>query len=128
MAPRAGFRVNDHVTRSRSEAEVVARAAWQERRGGLDFEIDGVVVKVDDVELQRRLGVVGPRPRWAIAYKFPPTTAITTLHEVLSNVGSRRPHPFAQLEPVEVGGVTVKLATLHNADDLAARTSAWATR
>jgi DNA ligase (NAD+) len=116
-----GFRVNDDVARLDTEEEVVARClAWQERRGALDFEIDGVVVKVDDVELQRRLGVVGRDPRWAIAWKFPPTTAVTTLHEVLWNVGKFGDlHPFARLEPVHVGGVTVKMATLHNEEDLA---------
>ena len=116
-----GFRVNGDVERLDSEDEVVARClAWQERRGALDFEIDGVVVKVDDVELQRRLGVVGRDPRWAIAWKFPPTTAVTTLHEVLWNVGKFGDlHPFARLEPVHVGGVTVKMATLHNEEDLA---------
>jgi DNA ligase (NAD+) len=116
-----GFRVNRDVARLDSEDEVVKRClAWQERRGALDFEIDGVVVKVDDVELQRRLGVVGRDPRWAMAWKFPPTTAVTTLHEVLWNVGKFGDlHPFARLEPVHVGGVTVKLATLHNEEDLA---------
>ena len=116
-----GFRVNDGVRRFDSEDDVVAEClAWQERRGSLDFEIDGVVVKVDDVELQRRLGVVGRDPRWAIAWKFPPTTAVTTLHEVLWNVGKFGDlHPFARLEPVHVGGVTVKMATLHNEEDLA---------
>jgi DNA ligase (NAD+) len=116
-----GFRVNSDVERLDSEDAVVARClSWQERRGALDFEIDGVVVKVDDVELQRRLGVVGRDPRWAIAWKFPPTTAVTTLHEVLWNVGKFGDlHPFARLEPVHVGGVTVKLATLHNEEDLA---------
>ena len=92
---------------------------WQERRGALDFEIDGVVVKVDDYELQRRLGVVGRDPRWAIAWKFPPTTAVTTLQAVSWNVGKFGDlHPFAELEPVHVGGVTVKRATLHNEEDL----------
>ena len=116
-----GFRVNGDVAWLDTEEEVVARCLeWQERRGGLDFEIDGVVVKVDDVELQRRLGVVGRDPRWAIAWKFPPTTAVTTLHEVLWNVGKFGDlHPFARLEPVHVGGVTVKMATLHNEEDLA---------
>src|SRR5215211_1592253 len=116
-----GFRVNADVARLDTEDEVVARClAWQERRGALDFEIDGVVVKVDDVELQRRLGVVGRDPRWAIAWKFPPTTAVTKLHDILWNVGKFGDlHPFAQLEPVHVGGVTVKLATLHNEEDLA---------
>jgi DNA ligase (NAD+) len=115
-----GFRVNDDVARLTTEDGVVARCkAWEERRGQLDFEIDGVVVKVDDVELQRRLGVVGRDPRWAIAWKFPPTTAITRLHDVQWNVGKFGDlHPFAVLEPVHVGGVTVKLATLHNEEDV----------
>ena len=77
------------------------------------------MVKVDDVELQRRLGVVGRDPRWAIAWKFPPTTAITRLKGVQWNVGKFGDmHPFAELEPVHVGGVTVKLATLHNEEDI----------
>ena len=115
-----GFRVNDDVARLTTEDEVVARClSWEQRRGQLDFEIDGVVVKVDDVELQRRLGVVGRDPRWAIAWKFPPTTAITRLNGVQWNVGKFGDmHPFAELEPVHVGGVTVKLATLHNEEDL----------
>ena len=116
-----GFRVNADVRRLATEDEVVEQClSWQERRGALDFEIDGVVVKVDDLELQRRLGVVGRDPRWAVAWKFPPTTAVTKLHKVMWNVGKFGDlHPFAQLEPVGVGGVTVKLATLHNEEDLA---------
>jgi len=116
-----GFRVNADVRLLRSEDEVVAQClAWQDRRGALDFEIDGVVVKVSDLELQRRLGVVGRDPRWAIAWKFPPTTKVTTLLDVMWNVGKFGDlHPFAMLEPVHVGGVTVKLATLHNEEDLA---------
>jgi DNA ligase (NAD+) len=115
------FRVNADVKRLDSEDEVVAQCrAWQERRGALDFEIDGVVVKVDDVELQRRLGIVGRDPRWAIAWKFPPTTAVTLLKDIAWNVGKFGDlHPFAVLEPVHVGGVTVKLATLHNEEDVA---------
>ena len=78
------------------------------------------MVKVDDVELQRRLGVVGRDPRWAIAWKFPPTTAVTKLNDIMWNVGKFGDlHPFASLEPVQVGGVTIKLATLHNEEDLA---------
>jgi DNA ligase (NAD+) len=115
-----GFRVNDDVARLTTEDEVVERClSWEQRRGQLDFEIDGVVVKVDDVELQRRLGVVGRDPRWAIAWKFPPTTAITRLNSVQWNVGKFGDmHPFAELEPVHVGGVTVKQATLHNEEDI----------
>jgi DNA ligase (NAD+) len=116
-----GFRVNADVKLLDSEDDVVAQClAWQERRGALDFEIDGVVVKVSDLELQRRLGVVGRDPRWAIAWKFPPTTKVTTLRDIMWNVGKFGDlHPFAILEPVHVGGVTVKLATLHNEEDLA---------
>jgi DNA ligase (NAD+) len=116
-----GFRVNADIRLLDTEDEVVAQClAWQDRRGALDFEIDGVVVKVSDLELQRRLGVVGRDPRWAIAWKFPPTTKVTTLRSVMWNVGKFGDlHPFAELEPVHVGGVTVKLATLHNEEDLA---------
>jgi DNA ligase (NAD+) len=115
------FRINDDVVRLESEEEVVKQClAWQDRRGALDFEIDGVVVKVDQLELQRRLGVVGRDPRWAIAWKFPPTTKVTELKDIMWNVGKFGDlHPFAVLEPVHVGGVTVKLATLHNEEDLA---------
>ncbi|HKG04006.1 MAG TPA: NAD-dependent DNA ligase LigA [Conexibacter sp.] len=115
-----GFRVNPDVAKLGSDAEVIARCrAWEEQRGALAFEIDGAVVKVDDYELQRRLGVVGRDPRWAIAWKFPPTTAVTRLIAVHWNVGKFGSlHPFAELEPVHVGGVTVKQATLHNEEDL----------
>src|SRR5262249_62186347 len=76
------FRVNKDVARLTTEDEVVERCkAWEQRRGQLDFEIDGVVVKVDDVELQRRLGVVGRGPRRATAWKVPPTTPVTRPHE-----------------------------------------------
>jgi len=116
-----GFRVNGDVRRLEDEDAVVSQClAWQERRGALDFEIDGVVVKVDDLELQRRLGVVGRDPRWAIAWKFPPTTAVTVLRDIQWNVGKFGDlHPFGAMEPVHVGGVTVKMATLHNEEDLA---------
>jgi DNA ligase (NAD+) len=116
-----GFPVNDGVRQLTTEEEVVAQCLdWHDRRGSLNFEIDGVVVKVDDFELQRRLGVVGRDPRWAIAWKFPPTTKVTTLHRIMWNVGKFGDlHPFGALEPVHVGGVTVKLATLHNEEDIA---------
>ncbi|HKG40352.1 MAG TPA: NAD-dependent DNA ligase LigA [Conexibacter sp.] len=116
-----GFRVNPDVEKLASDAEVIARCRqWEEQRGALAFEIDGAVVKVSDYELQRRLGVVGRDPRWAIAWKFPPTTAVTRLLDVKWSVGKFGTlHPFAELEPVHVGGVTVKQATLHNEEDLA---------
>ena len=91
-----GFRVNGDISGSTPRSEVVAQClGWQERRGALDFEIDGVVVKVDDYELQRRLGVVGRDPRWAIAWKFPPTTEVTTLNEHrVERRQVRRPAPL----------------------------------
>jgi DNA ligase (NAD+) len=115
-----GFRVNPDIEILDTVEQVVAACkGWEERRDRLDFEIDGVVVKVDDLELQRQLGVVGREPRAAIAWKFPPTMTTTKLNRVAWNVG-RTGHmvPFAVLEPVQVSGVTVKLATLHNEEDL----------
>ncbi len=115
-----GFKVNDDIERHDDlDAVVKACQGWEERRESLDYEIDGVVVKVDDLSLQRRLGVVGREPRGAIAWKFPPMTATTVLEHVMWNVG-RTGHmvPFAQLQPVQVSGVTVKLATLHNEEDI----------
>jgi len=115
-----GFRVNSDIRALASEDEVIAQCLeWERRRGALDFEIDGVVVKVDELELQRRLGSVGRDPRWAVAWKFPPTTAVTKLEQVMWNVGKFGDlRPYAVLEPVEVGGVTIKLATLHNEEDI----------
>jgi DNA ligase (NAD+) len=114
------FRVNPDIKALDSEDQVIAQCLeWQARRGELEFEIDGVVVKVDDLELQRRLGSVGRDPRWAIAWKFPPTTASTRLEKVMWNVGKFGDlRPYAVLKPVSVGGVTIKLATLHNEEDL----------
>ena len=116
-----GFRVNPDIRLLASEDEVVEQCLqWERRRGELDFEIDGVVVKVDQLELQRRLGSVGRDPRWAIAWKFPPTTAVTRLEKVMWNVGKFGDlRPYAVLSPVEVGGVRIGLATLHNEEDLA---------
>ncbi len=116
-----GFKVNPDTDHHPDVESVVKRCRWWEkRREELDYEIDGVVVKVDERGLWRELGVVGREPRWAIAWKFPPTTATTKLREVVWNVG-RTGHlvPFAMLEPVHVGGVTVSTATLHNEEDLA---------
>ena len=115
-----GFRVSRDVGVHDTVDEVVAACrAWEERRDRLDFELDGVVVKVDDLDLQGQLGVVGREPRGAIAWKFAPMTATTVLKSVAWNVG-RTGHmvPFAQLEPVQVSGVTVQQATLHNEEDL----------
>jgi DNA ligase (NAD+) len=116
-----GFKVNPDTDHHPGVEGVVERCHWwEERRESLDYEIDGVVVKVNERALWRELGVVGREPRWAIAWKFPPTTATTRMNSVVWNVG-RTGHlvPFAMLEPVHVGGVTVSTATLHNEEDLA---------
>jgi DNA ligase (NAD+) len=115
-----GFRVNRDIKILDSEDGVVAQCLeWERRRGELDFEIDGVVIKVNDLAMQRRLGSVGRDPRWAVAWKFPPTTAVTHLKKVMWNVGKFGDlRPYAMLEPVAVGGVSIKLATLHNEEDI----------
>ena len=115
-----GFKVSPDVE-VHADIDSLARGcrAWEERRDHLDYEIDGVVVKVNHLELQRRLGVVGREPRGAIAWKFQAMTGQTTLKSIMWNVG-RTGHmvPFAMLEPVQLSGATVKLATLHNEEDL----------
>ena len=116
-----GFPVEPEVAVHETEEEVVERCRyWEDRRESLDYEIDGVVVKINERALWRELGVVGREPRWAIAWKFQPITATTKLNKIVWNVG-RTGHlmPFAMLEPVGVGGVTVSTATLHNEEDLA---------
>jgi DNA ligase (NAD+) len=115
-----GFKVNDETAVHESADEVAARCEWWEgRREELDFEIDGAVIKVDQRTLWRELGVAGREPRWAVAWKFPPITATTRLNKIVWNVGrTGRLLPFAMLEPVHVGGVTVSTATLHNEEDL----------
>ena len=116
-----GFAVEESIEHHEGIDSVVSRCKWwEDRRESLDYEIDGVVVKVDERSLWRELGVVGREPRWAIAWKFPPITATTGLRHVVWNVGRvGNLIPFAQLEPVQVGGVTVSQATLHNEEDLA---------
>ena len=99
------------------ESLVAFCAAWEAGRDKLDYGIDGVVVKVDSLAQQRRLGFVGKDPRWAIAYKYPPEEAQTRLLSIEVNVGRTGSlNPYAVLEPVGVGGVTVSTATLHNED------------
>ncbi len=92
---------------------------YGEHRHDVEHEIDGVVVKVDQVPLQRRLGATSRAPRWAIAFKYPPEEVTTKLHDIRVNVGrTGRVTPFAFLEPVKVAGSTVQLSTLHNADEV----------
>ena len=115
-----GLPVSDHTTRVEDVAGALERIAyWGEHRHDVDHEIDGVVVKVDDVALQRRLGSTSRAPRWAIAYKYPPQEVQTKLLDIRVNVGrTGRVTPFAFMAPVKVAGSTVGLATLHNAAEV----------
>jgi DNA ligase (NAD+) len=115
-----GFKTNPNNRRVETIDDVVAACAeWEHRRETLDYEIDGVVVKVNDLDVQSELGAVGREPRWAIAFKFPPVQATTVLRSIEVNVGRTGSlNPFAVLEPVQVGGVTISQATLHNEDDI----------
>ncbi|MDT5238028.1 MAG: ligase, partial [Mycobacterium sp.] len=115
-----GLPVSDHTTQVKGIAAVADRVTyWGEHRHDVEHEIDGLVVKVDDVALQRRLGATSRAPRWAIAYKYPPEEATTKLLDIRVNVGrTGRVTPFAYMEPVKIAGSTVGLATLHNASEV----------
>ena len=117
---RWGCKTNDWAQRvSTLEEAFEAIQGVAEIRPTLDFGIDGVVIKIDDITLQDRLGAVGRDPRWATAYKFPAEQAVTKLHQILTHVGRTGAiNPYAVLEPVVVGGVTVSRATLHNEEDI----------
>jgi DNA ligase (NAD+) len=115
-----GFRTNPYAD-VHDSIESVAKAIrdWEKRRIELDYEIDGIVIKVDNFAQQERLGALHQRPRWARAYKWAPMTATTRLNKILIRVGRTGAlNPWALLEPVEVGGVTVSRATLHNEEDI----------
>ena len=116
-----GFPVTDAVRRFDSLEKAIAYAeSWRAKRDTLAFEADGVVIKIDDLDLQRDLGIVGKDPRGAIALKFPAREATTTLLNLGINIGRTGiMAPYAILEPVNVGGVTIERATLHNFDDIA---------
>ena len=115
-----GFRTNPLAERHDSlDAVAEVCREWETRRIELDYEIDGIVVKVDAFEQQRRLGALHDRSRWARAYKWAPMTAQTKLLKIAIRVGRTGAlNPWAVLEPVEVGGVTVSRATLHNEEDI----------
>jgi DNA ligase (NAD+) len=115
-----GFRTNPYAERHETVESVAAACrAWEKRRIELDYEIDGIVIKVDSFDQQRRLGALHDRPRWARAFKWAPMTAQTKLNKIHIRVGRTGAlNPWAQLEPVEVGGVTVSQATLHNEEDI----------
>ena len=115
-----GFPINPFAERVETVEEVAERCrAWETRRTELDYEIDGIVIKVDDLAQQQRLGALHQRPRWARAFKWAPMTATTRLNEIRIRVGRTGAlNPWAVLEPVEVGGVTISRATLHNEEDI----------
>ena len=115
-----GFRTNPYAERHETVASVAeACSLWERQRIELDYEIDGIVIKVDSFDQQRRLGSLHERPRWARAFKWAPMTAQTKLNQILIRVGRTGAlNPWALLEPVEVGGVTVSRATLHNEEDI----------
>src|ERR687891_543545 len=115
-----GFPVNPEIRRVSGPDEVLEYGHhWQEHRHDLDYEIDGVVVKVDDLARRELLGSTAKAPRWALAYKFPPEERTTRLEDILVSIGrTGRATPYAVLEPVFVGGVTVGQATLHNEDQV----------
>ncbi|MFA5451575.1 MAG: NAD-dependent DNA ligase LigA, partial [Dehalococcoidales bacterium] len=117
---KLGFKINPN-NRHFSTIEQVKEfyRGWVEKRHSLPYEVDGVVIKINQIKLQQKLGDVGREPRWAIAYKFPPVQATTLLKEIKISVGrTGTMNPYAVLEPVQIGGVTVKQATLHNEDDI----------
>lgn len=116
-----GFRLGEHNVNVAGIDEAAGFCAeWQEKRRTLSYEIDGVVVKVDSLDQQRRLGATSKSPRWAIAYKFPPEEKTTTVKDIMVGVGRTGAlTPVAVLEPVFVAGSTITHATLHNADEVA---------
>lgn len=113
-----GFPVNPHIGRCSDIDDVIAYCArWEDQRDQLDYEIDGVVIKVDDLAIQAHLGAVAKDPRWATAFKFKAREARTRLLDIVVTVGRTGTlNPSAVLEPVQIGGVTVRNATLHNAE------------
>ena len=115
-----GFRTNPFARRHESLESVTRECVeWERKRVELDYEIDGIVIKVDSLDQQQRLGALHERPRWARAYKWAPMTAQTKLLKIHIRVGrTGNLNPWAQLEPVEVGGVTISNATLHNEEDI----------
>jgi DNA ligase (NAD+) len=115
-----GFPINPFAERVESIEEVAERCrVWEQKRHELDYEIDGIVIKVDAYDQQRRLGALHERPRWARAFKWAPLTAVSRLNKISIRVGRTGAlNPWAMLEPVEVGGVTISRATLHNEEDI----------
>ncbi len=115
-----GFRMAENITRCEDLNQALALyRKWLEERDVLNYDADGVVLKVDSFDQQESLGDVGHAPRWAIAYKFPAHEGITKLWQIGINIGRTGTlNPYAALEPVQIGGVTIRNATLHNEEDI----------
>ncbi len=115
-----GFPLNPNVQRAQDLDEVLAFCKkWEEERFNLPYEIDGVVIKINDLVQQQELGTVARDPRWAIAFKYPPTQVATQLQDIRVNIGrTGSVNPWAMLEPVNIRGVTVSRASLHNEEDI----------
>jgi DNA ligase (NAD+) len=116
----AGFKVNSNHARAKDVDSVLAFINhWEGRRDGLPYEIDGIVIKVDSIAMQRELGFTGKAPRWAIAYKYAARAGETVVEDILVQVGrTGKLTPVAALKPVSIGGTTVTRATLHNEDEI----------
>jgi len=117
---KAGLKVNPHIMKLKSIEDVIKHCeSWERQRDQLDYEIDGIVVKVNSLEQQRKLGETAKHPRWAIAFKFAAKQRTTELLDIVVQVGRTGAlTPVAILEPVDIGGVTVSRATLHNEDEV----------
>ncbi len=116
-----GLPVNENATCVKNNIDELQKCIddFKERQSSFDYEFDGIVIKVDSLDLQKKLGSTAKAPRWAIAYKLPPEEQITTLLDIEISIGTAgSATPFAKLEPVFVGGVTVSTATLHNQDQI----------
>ena len=120
MIKKWGFRVSSHLRLSRTVDEVIEYCSeWQEKKEGLDYDVDGMVIKVNSLGQQRRLGSTTKSPRWAIAYKFPAKQATTTIRDILIQVGRTGAlTPVAVLDPTPLAGTTITRATLHNEDEI----------
>src|ERR1700730_9287354 len=115
-----GFPVNPHIAKASTLDEVIEMCKkWERERFNLPYEIDGVVIKINDIAQQQELGTVARDPRWAIAFKYPPTQVATKLLDIRVNIGrTGSVNPYAILEPVNIRGVTVSRAALHNEGDI----------